>query len=278
MENLDFGTRPASGITPETQAALDTKAPIASPTFTGTVSGITAAMVGLGSVNNTSDADKPVSTAQQTALDAKANLASPTFTGTVGGITKAMVGLGNVDNTSDVGKPVSTAQQTALDAKAPLAAPTFTGLITANGGQIKFPAAQLASADVNTLDDYEEGTFVPGISFGGAAVDLTYSTQVASYTKIGRLVFVRGRITMTAKGTSVGAAKITGLPFAATSNASMSVGEAGAFTSLTGALTLLSDVATTIAIEQSSATGTALVTDAAFTNTTTIFFSGCYES
>src|SRR5690606_13053221 len=44
--------------------------------------------LGIGNVNNTSDANKPVSTAQQTALDAKAPLASPTFTGTVGGITK----------------------------------------------------------------------------------------------------------------------------------------------------------------------------------------------
>lgn len=59
------------------------KANIASPTFTGTVSGITATMVGLGSVNNTADTAKPVSTAQQTALDLKANIASPTFTGTV---------------------------------------------------------------------------------------------------------------------------------------------------------------------------------------------------
>ncbi|MEH3129397.1 MAG: hypothetical protein PGN27_05470 [Mycolicibacterium neoaurum] len=41
------------------------------PTFTGTVSGITKAMVGLGNADNTKDVDKPVSTAQQTALDAK---------------------------------------------------------------------------------------------------------------------------------------------------------------------------------------------------------------
>ncbi len=40
-------------------------------------------MVGLGNVDNTSDANKPVSTATQTALNLKANLASPTFTGTV---------------------------------------------------------------------------------------------------------------------------------------------------------------------------------------------------
>ncbi len=68
----------AAGIT----TALGLKAPIASPTFTGTVGGITKDMVGLANVDNTTDALKPVSTATQTALDLKANLASPTLTGT----------------------------------------------------------------------------------------------------------------------------------------------------------------------------------------------------
>jgi len=58
--------------------------------------------IGLGNVDNTSDADKPVSTATQTALSAKANSAD----------------FSNVDNTSDADKPVSTATQTALNAKA----------------------------------------------------------------------------------------------------------------------------------------------------------------
>ena len=138
---------------------VGTKAPIASPTFTGTVSGIDKTMVGLGNVDNTTDAGKPVSTATQTALDLKlasataastyAPIASPTFTGTVSGITKTMVGLGNVDNTTDANKPVSTATQTALDLKlasatasttyetitnvalkAPIASPTFTGTVS----------------------------------------------------------------------------------------------------------------------------------------------------
>ena len=47
------------------------------------ISGVTKSMVGLGNVDNTSDANKPVSTATQTALDLKSPLASPTFTGTV---------------------------------------------------------------------------------------------------------------------------------------------------------------------------------------------------
>jgi hypothetical protein len=127
--------------------ALGTKAPIDSPTFTGTVNGITKSMVGLSSVDNTSDTNKPISTATQTALDAKlasstasttyetitnvalkAPIDSPTFTGTVAGVTKSMVGLGSVDNTADTAKPVSTAQQTALNAKANLSSDnTFFG-------------------------------------------------------------------------------------------------------------------------------------------------------
>lgn len=47
------------------------------------VAALTKSSVGLGNVDNTSDANKPVSTATQTALDAKASLAGATFTGSV---------------------------------------------------------------------------------------------------------------------------------------------------------------------------------------------------
>jgi hypothetical protein len=76
------------------------------------ITGLTKNQVGLGSVDNTADSSKPVSTAQQVALDLKAPLASPTFTGTVSGITKTMVGLGNVDNTSDTTKNAAVATLT----------------------------------------------------------------------------------------------------------------------------------------------------------------------
>ncbi|MEU8334805.1 hypothetical protein [Micromonospora tulbaghiae] len=71
--------------------------------------------LGLGNVNNTADADKPISTAAQTVLNAKAPLANPSFSGTVSGVTKGHVGLGNVDNTADLAKPISTAMRAALD-------------------------------------------------------------------------------------------------------------------------------------------------------------------
>lgn len=135
--------------------ALDLKAPLASPTFTGTVSGITKAMVGLGNVDNTSDASKPVSTAQQTALDLKANLASPTFTGTVGGITKSMVGLANVDNTTDLSKPISTETQNALDGKSATGHTHVKANITdfAHTHVITdIPAITATAAEINVLD------------------------------------------------------------------------------------------------------------------------------
>ena len=55
--------------------ALAAKAPINNPTFTGTVSGINRVMVGLTSVDDTSDTQKPVSVLQLAALNLKANSA-----------------------------------------------------------------------------------------------------------------------------------------------------------------------------------------------------------
>lgn len=125
--------------------------------------------VGLGSVDNTADSAKPVSTAQQTALSLKANLASPTFTGTVGGISKGMVGLGNVDNTADAAKPVSTATQTALNLKANLASPALTGTPTAptaaagtSTTQVATTAFVLANAGGGSGGDSLFTGYVPG--------------------------------------------------------------------------------------------------------------------
>ena len=89
---------------------------------------------------------------------------------------------------------------------------TLSAVLTVNAN-IAFPATQVASAGANTLDDYEEGSWTPVIAFGGASVGVTYSVQAGFYTKIGNRVCVTGRILLTSKGSSVGAAVITGLPF-----------------------------------------------------------------
>ncbi len=130
----------AIGTVTGLQAALDAKAPINNPNFTGTVGGITRAMVGLGNVDNTSDAAKPVSTAQAAAISTKnenvqfqaagTNLGTPGTVNTVNfsglasasrsgnvvtinvAATAADVGLGNVNNTSDATKNAAVATLT----------------------------------------------------------------------------------------------------------------------------------------------------------------------
>jgi hypothetical protein len=65
-----------------------------------TPTGITKTDVGLANLDNTSDANKPVSTATQTALDLKANLANPTFTGTVNAAALTLSGDLTVNGTT----------------------------------------------------------------------------------------------------------------------------------------------------------------------------------
>ena len=95
-----------------------------------------------------------------------------------------------------------------------------TTTTTANGGKIQvsngitFPATQVACSDVNTLDDYEEGTWTPVISGTTAAGAGTYSVQVGRYTKIGNKVTAHLNLTWSAH-TGTGNMNIGGLPFTA---------------------------------------------------------------
>lgn len=97
-------------------------------------------------------------------------------------------------------------------------------LVNMLGGQLQFPATQIASAGANTLDDYEEGTWTPAVAFGGASVGVTYTTQVGHYIKIGQFVTLWARIVLSSKGTSTGTATVTGFPFTTNSTANWSAG------------------------------------------------------
>jgi hypothetical protein len=182
LSNVNNTTDAAKPVSTATQTALDLKANLASPTFTGTVSGIDKTMVGLSNVNNTTDAAKPVSTATQTALDLKANLASPTFTGTVSGIDKTMVGLSNVNNTTDAAKPISTATQTALDLKANTADVT-AALVLKEDTSNKSTAIGLGNSN----------QFYPTQN----AVKTYVDTQIASATIVDASAVTKGKIQLT---------------------------------------------------------------------------------
>lgn len=85
-------------------------------------------------------------------------------------------------------------------------------------GRIKFPATANPSSDVNTLDDYEEGTFTPIIRGATTAGSGTYSTQVGSYTKFGNTVRVNGFLVWTNLTGAAGGLSIGGLPFTTNSS------------------------------------------------------------
>lgn len=78
---------------------------------------------------------------------------------------------------------------------------------------VTFPAAQVASADANTLDDYEEGTWTPTVVGTSGAGTVNYILQVGRYTKIGNRVFFQFSVAWNS-GTGTGFLRVTGLPFA----------------------------------------------------------------
>lgn len=153
-----------------------------------------------------------------------------------------------------------------------------TGLLTVSGGQIAFPATQNPSSDVNTLDDYREGTWTPDLQFNGAAVGLTYAVRVGTYTKIGRLVFIQCSITVNTKGSSTGNARIAGLPFTAANTANF--GLAFAVWSLNSQVNPGGHIfANNTNIELHNAVGAFTPTplsDTAFVGGSSLVFSGCY--
>jgi hypothetical protein len=83
-------------------------------------------------------------------------------------------------------------------------------------GQIAFPATQNASADANTLDDYEEGTWTP--IAGASSGTITSYTSSGVYTKVGRLVYLNGLITITNTGSATNQyVTFSGLPYPSSS-------------------------------------------------------------
>jgi hypothetical protein len=145
-------------------ADLALKAPLASPTLTGTPAAPTAGagtattqlattafvgaaitasgapapatvaplMDGVAAVGTTTkyareDHKHPVDTSREPTISAGTTAQYWKGDKSWATLDKTAVGLANVDNTADTAKPVSTAQQTALNLKADLAGPVFTG-------------------------------------------------------------------------------------------------------------------------------------------------------
>lgn len=90
------------------------------------------------------------------------------------------------------------------------------------GGQIKFPATQIASGDANTLDDYEEGSFTPTITIG--LTGITYTSQLGRYTKIGNVVTFTIRISMSSSTRNGFILTFGNLPFTSKNTSGINLG------------------------------------------------------
>lgn len=122
-------------------------------------------------------------------------------------------------------------------------------------------------------------SFTPGLTFGGGATGMT-GTFVARYAVSGNIVFFTINITLTAKGSSTGTNSFTGLPFtvsaavtgvASVQMTNMTSGVGDSFISV-----LLAGSGTAARLDKYAAGAAVPMTDADFTNTSTIRISGFY--
>jgi hypothetical protein len=251
--------------------------------FVGTIGGdstISRAQVGgdvLFTVSNT-DNTNGSSRARQLIVTGGGSGGDAVTHWSVSGATDWVAGIDNsdgdswkLDNTSLVGGNTVIKVTTGLVMELP-------------AGQLKFPATQNPSADANTLDDYEEQTWTPGISFGGATTGITYTTRTGNYTKIGNLVYFQFVIVLSSKGSSVGTASITGLPFTASStnpvNPPCSISWFNMTSSFVFMTALVQQGTTTADIYGNTAAGVSniAVNDANFSNTSQLVGSGCFRA
>jgi hypothetical protein len=164
--------------------ALGLKAPLDSPTFTGTVSGITKTMVGLGSVDDTADTAKPVSTAQASAIaTAKAEAIADATSQVNALLTGAPAALNTLDElAAALGDDANFASTvtTNLGLKAPLASPTFTGTVT------------VAAAGVAFTDGTQTKAGVPSLTTIGTEISAAYNLSTGGLALRDQLIPIAG--------------------------------------------------------------------------------------
>ncbi len=89
------------------------------------------------------------------------------------------------------------------------------GATSTTGCGIAFPATQVTSTNANTLDDYEEGTWLPTFTTAGTAfTSITYDIQNGSYVKIGSYVYCEAHLRVATVSGGSGVVLLSNFPFA----------------------------------------------------------------
>ena len=143
-------------------------------------------------------------------------------------------------------------------------------------------SANLPSLVGREFPVYKTGTWTPTISFGNGSTGITYGAQEGYYTRIGNIVYVTGLVTLTAVGSDTGTAAISGLPFTARNTTNnlqtWSIGLVSNMSGLTASVTaLVQKNNVKVNLYDTGATGSTLLTEANFTATSNLRFSGTYQ-
>ncbi len=143
------------------------------------------------------------------------------------------------------------------------------GVVEITAGQLKFPATENASADVNTLDDYKVGTWTPSV--GGNA---TYTTQTCTFVKIGRLFTTSCNLVLNVIGTG-STSVISGMPCTPAANTTniAPVFFSGLATNVVTVVGRATSAGTTVSLMSEAAAGTGMTAIAILGNASTIQFT-----
>jgi hypothetical protein len=123
--------------------------------------------------------------------------------------------------------------------------------------------------------------WTPALQFGGAAVGITYGTQTGNFTNAGGVITADFNLVLTAKGSSTGAATITGLPYAENGSyvGQCVVNYYANLASLSGpVMGYINASAATVNLEFPGATGVGNLADTNFTATSQVKGSCLYHT
>ncbi len=136
------------------------------------------------------------------------------------------------------------------------------------------------NSNVLSLDWYQEGFFVPSLSFGGSSTGIVYNgTPSGYYTRIGNRVLFDIYLALSNKGSATGTCEIGILPYPKSgSNVPVMSVNLGNFDAAIGATNLEASMptSTTVTLLKYASGSNTRLTDADFTNTSFFAISGTY--
>jgi len=192
------------------------------------------------------------------------------------------VGTGDVGlkftDSSDVIVPLNTSTLAERDASVSLgqSGTRFKDLYLSDGIYLG------GTGSANKLDDYEEGTFTPSIVNGWGILNPTYSTNSGFYTKVGNIVHIAFRITLSGGSTNANGLRLNGLPFTVGATTNVGTNLSGWFATASSNVENVflgleaNDVNPLFYYKNANGTSTFLGTDAGTSFSMT--FSGTYQT